>query len=106
MLIVTFVIMSVTFVTIYYSNNLYSVFPVDVEVCFMGDKTNGNLLLFKVIWISLHIIECLVVLMFVIKLRNVRDEFNISNELMTVGLVWLGFELIFISNSSITKFLN
>jgi hypothetical protein len=46
------------------------------------------------------------VLLFVCKLRNLRDEFNISNELLTVGCFWLAFEIIFLVNGNLVKFID
>jgi hypothetical protein len=58
------------------------------------------MMFFKGIWFTIHFIETSLVIYFLYKLRNIKDEFSISTELITVGCFWIGFELIFVTNSS------
>ena len=73
------------------------IFSNDLEIC-----KNQNIKVipfFQFLWVLIHSFECLVILFLVIKLRSVRDEYNISTELLIVSVNWMGFELISIVNT-------
>jgi hypothetical protein len=79
-------------------DKLPNIFPIELEVCKNKNQSNDILPVMEILWIILHSIECIAIFILVIQLRKVKDEFNIRDELLTVGSVWLGFEVIFIFN--------
>jgi hypothetical protein len=96
--------MTILFLAIFFSKNIHYVLPIEVDVC-----TNKNIspnILFQFFWMSIHFLEIILLIIVVFKLRHIRDEFNISNELCTVGLVWMGFEILFMINNSYSRFLD
>lgn len=92
------------FIFVLSTKNLENIFPVEVDAC--SDKTITTSSFFQVFWMSLHFLEILMLMLIVLKLRNVRDEFSISDELSAIGFVWLFFELFFILNICFSRFVD
>lgn len=82
------------------------VFPIDLIFCSNSDKELTTLLFFKYFWNIIHLLESLLLFILLFKLKRVKDEFNISDELCTIGLIWLVVEVLFLVNGTISSFLN
>ncbi len=80
------------------TNSTFIIFPIDIKIC--SDSSSTLIEFIKYIWISIHILECFMLLILVIGLRKIRDEFNISNELLFIGCMWIIFETFFLINSN------
>jgi hypothetical protein len=96
--------MTSLFIVVLWTKNLETIFPIEVDACFDRSITTSSV--FQVFWMAIHFLEILILILIVLKLRNVRDEFSISEELSSVGFVWLIFELFFIINICFSRFVD
>jgi hypothetical protein len=87
-----------------FTKNLENIFPIEVDACSNKNITISSFL--QILWMGIHFLEILMLMLIVLRLRNVRDEFNISYELCAVGLMWLFFELFLIINLTFSRFVD
>jgi len=76
-----------------------TIFKVEIPICRKNIITEEMHIIFKIIWIIIHFSELIMIFYSVIKLISIKDEFNMSLELIIVGGIWLTTETIFLLDS-------
>jgi len=98
-----FLALMINFILIMSSQAYSSFFPVDCEVC---NNLGYHWYLIPELWFFIHLLESLIIFFNIFLLKNVQDEFNISEELIIIGMLWVFFEGIQLSNSFYFNYLD
>ena len=85
---------------------LNTIFKIEIPICKKNIETEEMHIIFKITWIFIHFSEIIMIFYSVVKLRSIKDEFNISLELIIVGGIWLTTETIFLIDSILFKFID